>query len=198
MKKYQAKTVDEAVNLAAQELGILPSEVNFAIHEEKKGIFKKVTIEVYELSDAIEFAEGYLKNVTVALGIVAETTTVLKDDIIHISLNSDHNPILIGKNGKTLQALNELTRLAVSSKYKKRFRILLDINDYKDGKYSRVAFAARRAAKEVQKTKMDATLEAMPADERRVVHNALANFSHIKTESAGEGNHRAVVIKYID
>ncbi|NCB47987.1 KH domain-containing protein, partial [bacterium] len=164
----------------------------------KKGIFKKVTIEVYELSDAIEFAEGYLKNVTAALGIVAETTTVLKDDIIHISLNSDHNPILIGKNGKTLQALNELTRLAVSSKYKKRFRILLDINDYKDGKYSRVAFAARRAAKEVQKTKMDATLEAMPADERRIVHNALANFSHIKTESAGEGNHRAVVIKYID
>ena len=198
MKKYQAKTIDEAVEMAAQELGILPSDVNFAVQEEKKGLFKKVTIEVYALSDAIEFAEEYLKNVTAALGIQSETTTVLKDDIIHISLNSDHNPILIGKNGKTLQALNELARLAVSSKFKKRFRILLDINDYKDGKYSRVAFAARKAAKEVQKTKMDATLEPMPADERRVVHNALANFSHIKTESAGEGHHRAVVIKYVD
>lgn len=198
MKKYQAKTIDEALEIAAQELGILPSDVNFAVQEEKKGLFKKVTIEVYELSDAIEFAEEYLKNVTAALGIQSETTTVLKDDIIHISLNSDHNPILIGKNGKTLQALNELARLAVSSKFKKRFRILLDINDYKDGKYSRVAFAARKAAKEVQKTKMDATLEPMPADERRVVHNALANFSHIKTESAGEGHRRAVVIKYVD
>jgi spoIIIJ-associated protein len=198
MKKYQAKTIDEALEMAAQELGILPSDVNFAVQEEKQGLFKKVTIEVYELSDAIEFAEEYLKNVTAALGIQSETTTVLKDDIIHISLNSDHNPILIGKNGKTLQALNELARLAVSSKFKKRFRILLDINDYKDGKYSRVAFAARKAAKEVQKTKMDATLEPMPADERRVVHNALANFSHIKTESAGEGHHRAVVIKYVD
>lgn len=198
MKKYQAKTIDEALEMAAQELGILPSDVNFAVQEEKKGLFKKVTIEVYELSDAIEFAEEYLKNVTAALGIKSETTTVLKDDIIHVSLNSDHNPILIGKNGKTLQALNELARLAVSSKFKKRFRILLDINDYKDGKYSRVAFAARKAAKEVQKTKMDATLEPMPADERRVVHNALANFSHIKTESAGEGHHRAVVIKYVD
>ncbi|MDY0345460.1 MAG: RNA-binding cell elongation regulator Jag/EloR [Bacilli bacterium] len=198
MKRYQAKTIDEAVEIAAQELGILPSEVNFAVQEEKKGLFKKVTIEVYELSDAIEFTEDYLKNVTEALGIQSETTTVLKDDIIHVSLNSDHNPILIGKNGKTLQALNDLARLAVSSKFKKRFRILLDINDYKDGKYSRVAFAARRAAKEVQKTKMDATLEAMPADERRVVHNALANFSHIKTESEGEGHRRAVVIKYID
>lgn len=198
MKKYQAKTIEEAVNLAAQELGILPNDVNFAVQEEKKGLFKKVTIEVYETSDAIEFAENYIKEVTNALGIESETTTSLKDDIIHISINSDHNPILIGKNGKTLQALNELTRLAVSSKFKKRFRILLDINDYKDGKYSRVAFAARRAAKEVQKTKMDAMLEPMPADERRVVHNALSNFSHIKTESAGEGYHRAVVIKYID
>ncbi|MDD3206957.1 MAG: KH domain-containing protein [Erysipelotrichia bacterium] len=198
MKKYQAKTIEEAVNLAAQELGILPNDVNFAVQEEKKGLFKKVTIEVYETSDAIEFAEKYIKEVTNALGIESETTASLKDDIIHISINSDHNPILIGKNGKTLQALNELTRLAVSSKFKKRFRILLDINDYKDGKYSRVAFAARRAAKEVQKTKMDAMLEPMPADERRVVHNALSNFSHIKTESAGEGYHRAVVIKYID
>jgi spoIIIJ-associated protein len=198
MKIYQAKTIEEAVNLAAQELGILPNDVNFAVQEEKKGLFKKATIEVYETSDAIEFAENYIKDVTNALGIDSETTTSLREDIIHISINSDHNPILIGKNGKTLQALNELTRLAVSSKFKKRFRILLDINDYKDGKYSRVAFAARKAAKEVQKTKMDAMLEPMPADERRVVHNALANFSHIKTESAGEGYHRAVVIKYID
>lgn len=198
MKIYQAKTIEEAVNLAAQELGILPNDVNFAVQEEKKGLFKKVIIEVYETSDAIEFAENYIKDVTNALGIDSETTTSLREDIIHISINSDHNPILIGKNGKTLQALNELTRLAVSSKFKKRFRVLLDINDYKDGKYSRVAFAARKAAKEVQKTKMDAMLEPMPADERRVVHNALANFSHIKTESAGEGYHRAVVIKYID
>ena len=67
MKKYQAKTIDEAVEMAAQELGILPSEVNFAVQEEKNGLFKKVTIEVYELSDAIEFAEEYLKNVTSSL-----------------------------------------------------------------------------------------------------------------------------------
>ncbi|MFA5480838.1 MAG: RNA-binding cell elongation regulator Jag/EloR [Bacilli bacterium] len=199
MRKYQAKTVEEAVELAAQELGIAIEDVNFAIQDEKKGLFgKKVTIEVYELSDAIEFAESYIKGVTASLDIQSETTTTLKDDIIHISINSDHNPILIGKNGNTLQALNELTRLAVSSKFKKRFRILLDINDYKDGKYSRVAFLARKAAKDVQKTRMAITLDAMPADERRVVHNALANFSHIKTESAGEGHHRAVVIKYID
>ncbi|NCA97335.1 MAG: protein jag, partial [Bacteroidia bacterium] len=118
MKKYQAKTVEEALELASQELGVEQAEINFAIQEEKKGLFKKVTIEVYELIDAVAFAEEYIKDVTASLGITSETTTVLKDDIIHISINSDHNPILIGKNGVTLQALNELARLAVSSKFK--------------------------------------------------------------------------------
>lgn len=199
MKIFQAKTIDEAVELAAQELGVLPSDVNFAVQNEKKGLFnKKVTIEVYELSDAIEFAEKYIKDVTASLDIESATTATLKDDIIHISINSDHNPILIGKNGKTLQALNDLTRLAVSSRFKKRYRILLDINDYKDGKYTRVAYLARNVAKDVQKTKMAVTLDAMPADERRIVHNTLTNFSHIKTESTGEGQYRAVVVKYID
>lgn len=200
MKTYTAKTIDEAVELASQELGIPNEEVIFTIEEEKKAIFgKKATINVYELSDAIDFAESYVKGVLESLGIGDVTTkTSLEDDIIRIEINSDHNPILIGKNGVTLQALNEITRLAVSGKFRRRFRILLDIGDYKDNKYSRVASIARRTAKEVQKTKVDVTLDPMPSDERRIVHNALANFSHIRTESSGEGHHRAVTIKYVE
>ena len=200
MKTYTAKTIDEAVELASQELGIPSEEVIFTIEEEKKAIFgKKATISVYELSDAIDFAESYVKGVLESLGIGDVTTkTSLEDDIIRIEINSDHNPILIGKNGVTLQALNEITRLAVSGKFRRRFRILLDIGDYKDNKYSRVASIARRTAKEVQKTKVDVTLDPMPSDERRIVHNALANFSHIRTESSGEGHHRAVTIKYVE
>ena len=116
--------------------------------------------------------------------------------MIRINIVSDHNPILIGRNGNTLRALNELVRLAVSNKFKKRYKILLDIGDYKDKKYSRIARQARQIAKEVQRTRIDATLEPMSADERRVVHNALSNFTHIQTESSGEGSRRAVNIKY--
>lgn len=197
MKTYTAKTVDDAVKQAALEFNIEPSAVVFVIKEEKNSLFsKKAVIEVFETSDAIEFAQLYLKQAIETLGISVETTATFEEEIIHISINSDHNPILIGKNGNTLQALNELTKLAVSSKFKKRFRILLDVNDYKDKKYSRIAFQCRRIAKEVQKTHISATLEAMPSDERRVVHNALSEFSHIVTESTGEGTHRAVTIKY--
>lgn len=199
MKEYSAKTVEEAVALAAEETGLPADEIIFRVISEKKGLRKKVEIEVYELSDAIEYSQEYIKNVLESLGIGdVKTKASLEDDIIRIEIDSDHNPIIIGKNGVTLQALNEIVRLAVSGKFHHRFRILLDIGEYKNSKYSRVAFIARKTAKEVQKSKVDVTLDPMPSDERRIVHNALADFSHIKTESSGEGHHRAVTIKYVD
>lgn len=199
MKEYSAKTVEEAVALAAEETGLPADEIIFRVISEKKGLRKKVEIEVYELSDAIEYSQEYIRNVLESLGIGdVKTKASLEDDIIRIEIDSDHNPIIIGKNGVTLQALNEIVRLAVSGKFHHRFRILLDIGEYKNSKYSRVAFIARKAAKEVQKSKVDVTLDPMPSDERRIVHNALADFSHIETESSGEGHRRAVTIKYVD
>jgi len=200
MKEYTAKTVEDAVKLASEELAVDENDVIFTISNEKKGLLsKKATIVVYELSDAIEFAEEYVKNVIESLGIgEVKTRASLEDDIIRITIDTDHNPVLIGKNGVTLQALNEIVRLAVSGKFRRRFRILLDIGDYKSNKYARVASVARRTAKEVQKTKVDVVLDPMPSDERRIVHNVLSNFSHIATESSGEGHKRAVTIKYVE
>lgn len=200
MKTYTAKTIQDAVNMASEEFGLPEESLIFSVVEEKKGLLsKKATIEVFELTDIIEFTEKYIKDVIESLGIGGVSTkTSLEDDVIRVEIDSDHNPILIGKNGVTLQALNEIVRLAVSGKFRHRFRILLDIGDYKDVKYSRVASLARRTAKEVQKSKIDVTLDPMPSDERRVVHNVLTDFSHIKTESSGEGHKRAVTIKYVE
>ncbi len=199
MKTYTAKTVDDAIKQACEELGIEEAQLLFEVEDEKKGLFsKKATINVYEMSDVVEYAKEYVLNTVIALGLTAEATVVLQDDIIRITINSDHNPILIGKNGRTLQALNELAKLAVNSKFKRRFRILLDVNDYKNAKYSRIIRNARIVAKQVQKSKVDVKLDPMTPDERRVVHNALSEFSHIKTESEGNGQDRAIVIKYID
>ena len=198
MKRFTAKTLDDAIVLACQDYGILPDQLNYSIIEEKKGLFaKKVEIEVYDLSDAIEFAHEYLVNAISSFGITATTKASLSDDIIKITINSDHNSILIGKNGRTLQALNELTKLAVSSRFKKRYRVLLDIADYKGDKYKRVIHMAKRTAYEVQKTHVDAELDPMTADERRVVHNALSRIRNVSTESTGEGKKRHIVIKYV-
>ncbi|MDD2398391.1 MAG: protein jag [Bacilli bacterium] len=200
MKKFVAKTIEEALDLATLDFGIYNSDdLIYEILEEKKGLFKRsVTIQVYEYSDLIEYAIDYLKKVILAFEIAPEFAPTINEDIIHIEISTNHNSILIGKNGRTLQALNELVKLALSVRFKKRIRVLLDINDYKSEKYTKVISIAKRAAKEVQRTKVDALLDPMPADERRVIHNALSHFNNIKTESTGAGHHRQIAIKYVE
>ena len=199
MKEYTGKTIDECLQLAAQYLGVQPRELVYEVVEEKKGIFKKTAkISVYEKEDAATYGEEYLKKALSALGIEVSVTSVTEDDIIKMTIDSERNPVLIGKGGRTLQALNELVKLAVSNKFRHRYRILLDVNGYKEDKYDRITHIARRAAKEVQRSRIDTQLDPMTPDERRVVHNALSGWEHIKTESAGEGKDRAVIIKYID
>ena len=197
MKTYIAKTLEDVLAQAEKELKIPANDLSYKIVDEKTGIFsRKLVVEVYEVSDAIAFAEAYLIKTISQMGIDVTAQTTLKDDIINITINSSRNPILIGKNGITLQALNELVRLATSSKFKKRFRILLDINDYKEAKYDKVIAIAKRIARDVTRTKVDVTLDPMPADERRMVHGALTGMPNIKTESVGEGHHRAICIRY--
>ena len=199
MKSYTGKTVEEALEEASKDLGIAVDELIYSVSDKKKGIFnKKLIVDVFDLSDVIQYAEDYILGVIDSLGIESSVNSRLDDDIIRITIDSTHNPILIGKNGKTLQALNELVKLATSNRFKKRFRILLDINGYKDNKYDRLTHVARRAAREVQKTKATHTFDPMPADERRAIHNACSGMSHVRTESIGEGTHRQVQIIYVE
>ena len=199
MKIYTGKTVEEALQIAAEEQGVAVEELIYAVSDKKKGLFaKKLIVEVYDLSDIVRFAEDYVLKVIDNLGIESTLHTVLDNDIIRIAIDSTHNPVLIGKNGKTLLALNELTKLAVCNHFHKRFRVLLDVNGYKDNKYDRLARIARKCAHEVQRTKATYTFDPMPADERRAIHNACSGMPNIRTESIEAGTRRRVQIIYVD
>ena len=71
------------------------------------------------------------------MGIEVTITPNYSDGLIKLKITTNHNSILIGKDGETLQALNDVCRYAVAAKYKKHYRILLDINSYKNEKYSK-------------------------------------------------------------
>lgn len=199
MKLYTAKTLEECLAAASEELETPVEDIIYTVVEEKKGIFsKKVTISVEEISDVIEFTENYIKDVCHALGLDASLKTFYRDNIIKVLIETNRNAVLIGNNGVSLQSLNELTKLAVSTKFKRKFKILLDIGNYKEKKYRSVIFVAKKAAKEVLSTHVDVKLNPMTPDERKKVHNALSSWKHIKTESVGDGKERAIVIKYTE
>ena len=199
MKLYTGKTPEDALQVAAEEQGVAVEKLMYIVSDKKKGIFnKKFIVEVYDLSDVISYAEQYLLNVIDTLGIESSIKTRIDDEVIRMTIDSTHNPILIGKSGKTLQALNELVKLAVCNHFHKRLRILLDINGYKDTKYGKLARMARKCAFEVKKTKATYKFDPMPADERRAIHNACSGIKNVRTESIGEGSHRQVQIIYVD
>ena len=199
MNRYTAKTLNDVLALASEKEGCTIEELNYQIIEEKKGLFvKKVVIETYGVSDVISFAKDYLLTIIANYDLEGTVTEKYENNIIHLTIDTNHNSILIGKNGKTLQALNDVCRYAVASKFKKHYRILLDINEYKNEKYAKLSRIAKRVAKEVLHSKQTVHLDPMPADERRIVHNALTKFKNISTQSEGNGNRRHIVISYKD
>jgi spoIIIJ-associated protein len=199
MKSYVGKTLEEVLNVASEELSIPVDEISYEITKEEKKLFsKKIEIIVFTIADVIEFSEKYVKIVLSDLGLEDEVKSTLDDGVIRIALNTSHNAVLIGKNGQTLQALNSVVRQAVSHKFKRHYSILLDINSYKDEKYEKLIRMAMRIAKEVQKTKVNAVLDPMTSDERRIIHNALSKMKNIKTESSGQGYKRQITIYYVE
>ena len=199
MNRYTAKTLNDVLALASEKEGCTIEELNYQVIEEKKGLFvKKVVIETYGVSDVISFAKDYLLNIISNYELEGTVTEKYENNIVHLTIDTNHNSILIGKNGKTLQALNDVCRYAVASKFKRHYRILLDINEYKNEKYAKLSRIAKRVAKEVLHTKQTVHLDPMPADERRIVHNTLTKFKNISTQSEGNGNRRHIVISYKD
>lgn len=199
MKRYTARTVQDAINLACQDLGVTIDDLNYEVISETRTFFtKKAEIECYAVSMVQEYIEEYVRRFISDMGFEIETVSYLQDGRIYCNINTSNNSILIGKAGVILRAINFIVKNAVSTTYKKRIELSIDINGYKEDRYKKVASMARRLGKQVLRTKSDIKLDPMPADERKVMHQELSKLEHVKTESHGEGKNRHMVISYVE
>ena len=199
MKTYEGKTEDEVVQTACLDLGVTPDQLTYEVIEEKKGLFsKKVVIECYTQSMIQEYLENFVRKTLSNMEFTVETVTYVKDGRIYCNVNTDNNSILIGKNGIILRALSFIAKNAVQNEFKKRIEISVDINGYKESRYKKVASMAKRIAKQVQRSKVEVKLDPLPADERKMIHQVISEFDHLKTESKGEGKNRFITISYVD
>lgn len=115
--------------------------------------------------------------------------------MVNFVLYSDNNALLIGKNGKTLEAITIITRQMLLKELNQTFHFMIDVEEYKLKKQNDLERLAKRTAREVATTKIEAKLDPMNSYERRLVHNALTNHKNVYTESMGEEPNRYVVIK---
>ncbi len=201
MKNYQAKTLEEILEQAAEDYGCDTSSLLYNVLEEKDGILgigKSITAEVFTMDDVKEFLFDYMGDFFTGIDLDLECAIEEKDNAFIVNLNADNNAVLIGKMGKTLSAFNTVIKAAVNAKFKKRIDILIDVNHYKSDRYYKLRGMAKRIGKQVQRDHVKVALDPMPNDERKVIHKALNEWHNIKTESEGEGSNRHVCISYVE
>jgi spoIIIJ-associated protein len=199
MKTYTAKTLEDLLAAAAEEKGCAVEDLHYTVTEEKKGLLgigNSVSAEVFNMDDVKEFLFDYLGDFFTSIDQDIEVAIEERTDGFIVNLNADNNAVLIGKMGKTLAAFNTIVRAAVNSEFNKRIDVLIDINHYKEERYSKLRSMAKRIARQVQRSKVDVELDPMPNDERKVIHKTLNEWHNIRTESEGEGSRRHICIRY--
>jgi spoIIIJ-associated protein len=101
---------------------------------------------------------------------------------------------LIGRRGETLEDLQYLTRLLVAKELGHYINLVLDVEGYKSHREQMLQQLAQRMAERVTTSNKPASLEPMPANERRIIHLTLRDHPHVRTESVGAGENRKITI----
>lgn len=193
---YEGKTEEDAIDLALEELKISREDLIVNNVEEKSGLLKKsVKIEVLNMNEIVAFVKETVSEIIKKMNAEGNLEVRRREGSLSVTIFSENNAILIGKNGKNVAALQLLIRQMVNTKLRTPLSIVLDVGNYKEKRARNIAYLAKKLAREAYKTKTEVTMDSMNSYERRLVHEALADDKYVYTESIGEEPNRKVVIK---
>ena len=198
MKKYlyEGKNYEDALSHALEDQNTQEENLIITIKEEKNTLLKKQTIiEVINYNDIINYAKECINEITNLMGLEVNLEVRRRENNITIKIFSDHNAVLIGKNGYTISALQTIIRQILFNNTNKAISITLDVENYKEKRVKNIEYLAKKTAREVARTKVEVKLDSMNSYERRIVHSILSEDKYVYTESTGEEPNRCVVIK---
>ena len=213
--EISAPTVEAAIQEALEQLGVSREKAEvIVVKEGKSGILglgseeavvrvRSLVMEPEERSEIVGVAREALESLLVRMGVEASVVSEVEPpleqgdeayEVITINVTGDDLGILIGRRGQTLAALQHVVRLIVAHQMKDRVPIVIDVEGYKQRRYSALQALAGRMAEQVKERQKQFALEPMPAYERRIIHLTLADDPDVITESTGVGEVRKVVI----
>ena len=139
-----------------------------------------------------EVAADYLEELLDIADLDGDIDTFIEGDRAHVSIVSE-SQVLVGQDGSVLDALQELTRLAVMTETGNRSRLMLDVAGYRDTRRQQLLEVAGEAVERVRSAGDRVALEPMNPFERKIVHDAVAA-AGLVSESEGEEPRRHVVV----
>lgn len=194
----EGKELETVLSEICSEFNITKDDFYYKYTETKTGLFNKntvVNVNVILKNELLVYIKEYLETLLINMGLTVNFETKLRDEMMYIKIYSSNNPVLIGKGGNTLKALENIVKQHINTEFNVRPYICLDVEDYREKQQKRLERLARNLAKEVSKTKVEVHLENMNAYDRRIIHNILTDFKGVTTTSVGEEPNRHVVIK---
>lgn len=197
-----ARTIDEAVASALNELGVAREDVEIEVLEEgNKGLFgliggklARVRVTVRDKrEEKAEEASRFLQGMLDRMGLECTVEREFEGENLKLNINGEELGLVIGRRGQTLDSLQYLVSLVVN-KEGDWLRVVLDAEGYRARREETLRELAARLAKRVKRTGRRAALDPMNAGERRIIHLALQNDEGVHTHSEGEDPYRRVII----
>jgi spoIIIJ-associated protein len=208
----RAPSVEEAVEAALHELGVSEQEARIdVLQEPRSGVLgigsheavvrvSVITPEIdpEELEEQADTAADFIEELMGHMGIDAVAEPNLHHDHMYVDIvgeDEDDMALLIGRHGQTLDAIQELTRMVIGRRLDERVRVIVDVEDYRKRRETRLEEQARDVADRVLRTGAEEALEPMNPFERKIVHDAVAAIDGVESSSRGEEPERSVVIR---
>lgn len=146
---------------------------------------------------ALEELRVYLE--TIARQLISTELVIVelvqKKEIVLYQINTSKQGLLIGKHGKTLNALQYLAQVFLHRKWKEKRSIVVNVGDYREKRQEILERLAEKTAQKVTQTKRPIFLEPMPAFERKQIHAVLSKNGNVQTHSEGDEPYRYLVIE---
>ena len=219
--EFEGKTTEEAIQNASRELNIPAEELDVEIIEPgSAGIFGlvgskkarvKVIIETEEddfeempeeialetsaaSEENLEKAKELLENILALMPVETTVTAERKNGNINLNIMGDKSGLLIGRKGKTLDALQFIVNRAINKKSDRKSRVIVDSENYRQRRKDSLAQMALKMGDKAKRIKKPVTTHLLNAHDRRIFHITLKDDQQLDVRSRGDGLLKKIVI----
>lgn len=166
--------------------------------EEDKELIKRQESNRKRWEDATNQVLKYLDDILEALDIDSEFETTWGQNTLSIQLSTETEGLLIGKYGRTINAMQILATAYLNELGLSHAQVMLNVGNYREERSIKLERLAYRLADKVVSLQQNEVLEPMPAFERKVIHSALSEDPDVLTSSVGKEPFRRVKISLVD
>lgn len=197
---FESKILDEVESTIKRKFNFNSDEIFYKVEEEQLGLFKGKHYKIYLVlkEDVYNEIREYLEKITDLMGTNIKLEIQKRKEYVKFNIHSDNNKILIGKNGRNLDALQLILKQYIKNQIGINVNLIIDIENYRTKQEKKLEHIINNLCKEIIDTNITVELEPMNSYKRLLVHNIISKYKELSSTSTGENENRHIIISKKD